>query len=110
MAKKKKENISISDILKGKFLVDEGSTESWKFLIFLVFLGFIMIFSAHLVDQEVVQITELNEEVSELKSMYASTHEELTTYKMEYNIKQLVSKDGISSATQRPYKLIDSLR
>jgi hypothetical protein len=110
MARKKKENISIRDILKGKFLVDEGASESWIFLLFLVFLGFIMISSAHWVDKKVVYITKLNEEVSELKSMYATAHESLTAKKTERNIKKIVFKQGISIADKRPFKLVDSLK
>lgn len=105
MSKKKKSNISIKGILQGKFLVEKGSFRNWKFVIFMVALGFISIGSSHWADKRVLEIKQLQKEVADLKSEYADIHKSLMNTQMESTIIEKVAGEGIVKATKQPYKL-----
>jgi len=105
-AKNKKSNISIKDILKGKFLVDDGSLQNWRFVMFLVFLAFISISSSHWVDKKVVKINKLDEEVSSLKAQYTDAHRMLMKMQLEPEIMKQSETLGIKLTDEQPYVLI----
>lgn len=102
----KKANISIKDILKGKFLVEEGSLKNWRFVLFLAFLALFSIMSSHWVDKKVVTIRSLQKNVSELKSEYADIHKDLMQSQIESQIGKAVFKDSIKKSTVQPFKII----
>lgn len=108
MAKRRntKSKISVKDILKGKFLVDDGSMQSWRFVLFLVLLAFISISSSHWVDRKVVKINELDEEVSSLKSQYTDAHRMLMSLQLEPEIMAQSALLGIKLTEDQPYVLI----
>lgn len=108
MAKRKntKNKISIKDILKGKFLVDDGSMQSWRFVLFLVLLAFISISSSHWVDRKVVKINKLDEEVNSLKSQYTDAHRLLMSLQLEPEIIRQSGVLGIRLTEDQPYVLI----
>ncbi len=103
--KKNKSSISIKDILKGKFLVEEGSFGNWRFVFFLAVLAFISISSSHWADKKVVKIRKLQREVSDLKSEYSDLHKSVMQSKMESFVAEKVLKDSIKKSTVQPYKL-----
>lgn len=106
MAKKNnKSKISIKDILKGKFLVEEGSFGNWRFVFFLAVLAFISISSSHWADKKVVKIRKLQREVADLKSEYSDIHKSLMQNQMESYVAEKVYKDSIVKSTVQPYKL-----
>lgn len=106
MAKKNnKSKISIKDILKGKFLVEEGSFGNWRFVFFLAVLAFISISSSHWADKKVVKIRKLQREVADLKSEYSDIHKSLMQSQMESYVAEKVLKDSIVKSTVQPYKL-----
>ncbi|MGI9526262.1 MAG: FtsL-like putative cell division protein [Weeksellaceae bacterium] len=109
MAKKKtnKSNISIKDILRGKFLVEEGSFNNWRFVFFLAVLAFLSISSSHWADKKIVTLRKLQSNVSDLKSEYADIHRELMQSQMESAVAEIVASDSIKKATVQPYMLID---
>lgn len=103
--KKNKSSISIKDILKGKFLVEEGSFGNWRFVFFLAALAFISISSSHWADKKVVKIRKLQREVSDLKSEYSDLHKSVMQSKMESFVAEKVLKDSIKKSTVQPFKL-----
>lgn len=107
MAKKKKtkSSISIKDILKGKFLVEEGSFNNWRFVFFLTALAFISISSSHWADKKVVEIRKLQRTVANLKSEHSDLHKTVMQSKMESFVADQVLKDSIKKSTVQPYKL-----
>lgn len=109
MAKKKinKSNISIKDILRGKFLVEEGSFNNWRFVFFLAVLAFLSISSSHWADKKIVTLRHLQSKVSNLKSEYSDIHRELMQSQMESEVAVKVLKDSIKKSTVQPYKLIN---
>lgn len=109
MAKKRKSDIKISDILKGKFLVQDGSGKNWQFILFLVLLAFISISSSHWVDKKAVEIQDLNEKVANLKSQYTDAHRELMRLQLGPEIRKQAEQIGITLVEERPYVLIDKV-
>ncbi len=107
MAKSNRKNkISVKDILKGKFLVDDGSMQNWRFVMFLVLLAFISISSSHWIDRKVVGINNLEEEVSSLKSQYTDAHRLLMSMQLEPEIIKRSASIGIKLTEDQPYVLI----
>lgn len=106
MAKNKKSNIKLVDILKGKFLVEDGSWENWRFVLYLVFLAFISISSSHWVERKVVQINQLNADVDNLKAQYTDAHRLLMKMQLEPEIKEQSELVGIMLHEVQPYVLI----
>ena len=108
MAKRKnsKSTISLKDILKGKFLVDDGSMQNWRFLLFLMLLAFVSISSSHWVDRKVIEIKKLDEDVSSLKSQYTDAHRALMGMQLEPEIIRQSQAAGITLTEDQPYVLI----
>lgn len=104
---KKKYKISIKDILKGKFLVEQDSLKNWKFVGFLTALAFISILSSHWADRKAVKIKHLQNQVSNLKSEYAFIHEKLMQNHMRSHVEEVVSKDSIISPIVQPYMIVE---
>ncbi|MDO5656260.1 MAG: FtsL-like putative cell division protein [Flavobacteriaceae bacterium] len=100
--KKNKSNISIKDILKGKFLVEEGSFNNWRFVFFLAVLAFISISSSHWADKKVIEIRKLQREVSDLKSEYSDIHKDLMQSQMESFVAEKVAIDSIKKSNIQP--------
>ncbi|APD07331.1 hypothetical protein UJ101_01821 [Flavobacteriaceae bacterium UJ101] len=103
MAKKK---ISITDILKGKFLVEEGASKNWYFVLFLASIAIIMIYSIHLIEKKVVSGVQLNKEITELKSEYTDLHKQLMRLKTESEVIKMAQKDSLKVSQVQPYKLV----
>lgn len=106
MAKNKKSSISIKDILKGKFLVEEGSFKNWRFVVYLAALAFISIASSHWADKKVIKIRNLQKDVSELKSEFADLHKDVMQGQMESMIGVKVMNDSLKKSIVPPFKLI----
>lgn len=105
MSTKKRDTVSIKDILRGKFLVGDGSIKNWRFVFFLVFLAFLAISSAHWLDKKTLRINELQNDIAQYKSKYADVHNELKSLQLEKNIAPLVLKDSIKNWSKQPKKL-----
>ncbi len=101
-----KNKISIIDILKGKFLVEDGASKSWCFVLFLAGLAIIMIYSIHLIEQKVVVGVELNKEVMGYKSEYTDLNKRLMRLKTESEVVKMAKKDGLKISQVQPYKLV----
>ncbi len=106
MAKNRKSNISYKDILKGKFLVDDGSMQNWRFVLYLVFLAFVSISSSHWIDKKVVKINKLDEEVSNLKAQYTDAHRMVMKMQLEPEIMKQSEAIGIKLTDEQPFVLI----
>jgi len=103
MAKKK---VSILDILKGKFLVEEGASKNWYFVLFLAALAIIMIYNIHRVEQKVAKGIKLNKEIAELKSEYTDLNKQLMQLKTESKVMEMAQKDSLEVSQVPPYKLV----
>ena len=109
MAKNRKSNINFFDILKGRFLVDDGSIQNWRFVLYLVFLAFVSISSSHWVNKKVVTINKLNEEVYNLKAQYTDAHRLLMKMQLEPEIKKQSELIGVKLTDEQPFVLIQKV-
>jgi hypothetical protein len=94
------------EILRGSFLVQEGATKNWRFILFVFFLAGLMIGASHRVDRKVMQIASLNNEIQNLKSRFAETRTRAMHVKLETEIKRNLSQRGFVSSTKPPTKII----
>ncbi|WP_185856393.1 FtsL-like putative cell division protein [Blattabacterium cuenoti] len=99
-----KRNFSIKEILKGKFLVEENASRSWSFIIFLTFLSLISITSSHIMDRKIKKLTQMSEEIKELKSIYADLHSQCMQMQLASVLNKLVK--GLKHLEEPPYELI----
>lgn len=109
MAKNKKSNINLMDILKGKFLVEDGSMQNWRFVLYLVFLAFVSISSSHWVNKKVVKIKQLDEDVSNLKAQYTDAHRYLMKMQLEPEIMKQSEALGIKLTDEQPYVIVKKI-
>ena len=97
---------TVYNVLRGKFLVDEGASKNWGMLIFLACLALIMIGSSHSIDKKVQRIAVLNKEMRELRSAFVATRSDLMKVKMESNIVKKLKNEGLFVADNPPQKII----
>ena len=92
-------------ILKARILVNEDATKNWRFIVFLVFLAIFMIANNHQSDQKVFRITELTNEVKELRSEFVDRRSELMKLKMESTISKKMEERNIFPSSVPPKKI-----
>jgi len=97
---------TIYNVLKGKFLVDDGASKNWGMLIFLTGLALIMIGSSHSIDKKVQKIAVLNKEMRELRDAFVATRSDLMKLKMESSIIKKLEVEGLYIAENPPQKIM----
>lgn len=95
----------IYNILKAKFLVNEDAVKNWKFIVFLVGLAIIMIANTHNYEKKIFQITDLTNEVKELRSEFVDRRSELMKIKMESTIAAQMESKNIFPSSVPPKKI-----
>jgi hypothetical protein len=95
----------IYNILKAKFLVNEDAVKNWKFIVFLVGLAIIMIANTHNYEKKIYQITDLTNEVKELRSEFVDRRSELMKIKMESTIANQMEAREIFPSSVPPKKI-----
>ena len=97
---------TVYNVLKGKFLVDEGASKNWGMLIFLAFLALVMIGSSHSIDKKVQKIAILNKDMREFRSIFVATRSDLMKLKMESSIVARLEEKGLYVAENPPQKIV----
>jgi Bacteriodetes cell division protein (FtsL-like) len=95
----------IYNILKARFLVNQDATKNWRFILFIVVLAILMIANEHRFDQKIFRISELNEEVKELRSEFVDRRSELMKLKMESTIAAKMEERKIYPSAVPPKKI-----
>lgn len=96
--KRIKKDVSIKDILKGKFLVnDKDAMGSWNFICFITILAFISITSSHIIDNKINYLNKLYEEIRALKSEYANIHTQLNKLELINKILKIRNNKSIKN-------------
>lgn len=96
---------SIYSVLRGTFLISDDSFKNWRFILFLSFLGVIMIASSHSADSKVHEIARLNEEVKELRSVFVEGRSKLMKLKMESSVIRRLADKDIKPSQEPPQKI-----
>ncbi len=92
-------------ILKARFLVDEDATKNWRFIVFLIFLAILMIANSNHFEQKIFRITELTNQVKELRSEFVDDRSELMKLKMESTVSATMEERNIHSSPVPPKKI-----
>jgi Bacteriodetes cell division protein (FtsL-like) len=96
----------IYSLLKAKFLVSDDALKNWKFIVFLVILGMIMIANNHQYDAKNYKITELTNQVKELRSEFVDKRSELMKLKMESTVTKKMEARQIVPSEVPPVKIV----
>ena len=96
----------VYSLLKAKFLISDDALKNWKFIVFLVILGMIMIANNHQYDAKNYKITELTNQVKELRSEFVDRRSELMKLKMESKKKKKMETRQIFPSEEQPVKII----
>jgi hypothetical protein len=92
-------------ILKARFLIDDDSMKNWRFIVFLIILAIIMIANTQRFEQKVFKITELTNQVKELRSEFVDRRSELMKLKMESTVSEKMEEKKIFPSTVPPMKI-----
>jgi hypothetical protein len=96
---------NLYNIIKGKFLVSDDAFKNWRFIIFLSLLALIMIASSHSADKKVHRISQLNNNVKELKSEYVDVRMILMQTKLESKLIAAMERRGLRPSVIPPQKI-----
>lgn len=95
----------ILHILKGAYLVNDGATKNWRFIVFLFFLAIIMISSAHRAEQKILQVAKLNDDLQALRSKFVEGREAVMHLKMESVVIAKMQDSGLKPTPHPPLKI-----
>ena len=93
------------NLLKARFLVNEDAIKNWQFIVYLIFLAIIMIANTHSYEKKIFEITELTNEVKELRSEFVDRRSELMKIKMESTVAQKMEEKEIFPSSVPPKKI-----
>lgn len=97
--------LSVYNIIRAKYLIDESSMKNWLFIIYLIVLSLFMIANIHYYESKNFRIAELNHEVKELRSEFVDTRSELMELKMESTVSGKMEEKGIFPSEVPPQKI-----
>ena len=100
----------ILNLLKGTFLVQDGASKNWRFILFVFFLAGLMITASHKVDQKVVQIAQANKELQAVRSEFVSVREKVMHQRMETQFANALKNQGSFPTRQGAHKNHNSIR
>jgi hypothetical protein len=95
----------VYSLLKAKYLVDEGSMRNWRFIIFLIIIAILMIGNSHRYEEKLFRITELENQVKELRSEFVDRRSELMELKMESTVSRKMEEKQIFPSSVPPKKI-----
>jgi hypothetical protein len=95
----------VYSILKARFLINEDAVRNWRFIVFLILLAILMIANTHRFEQKVFTITELTNEVKELRSEFVDRRSELMKLKMESTVAGKMEAKQIFPSSVPPTKI-----
>ncbi|EMQ95584.1 hypothetical protein D778_02418 [Xanthomarina gelatinilytica] len=96
---------SVSNILKGTFLVNDDAFKNWRMILFISSLAFVMIASSHSADKKVHKIARLNNEAKELRSAFVDGRKKLMELKKESVVELKMKEKGLSISEIPPTKI-----
>ena len=96
----------IIDIIAGKFILEKTNTKTVQFILFVFFLGLVMIYSSHSVDRKIYDINKLNNELSSVENNYLKTRKDLMNSKMESSIRLKLVEKQIKPSLKPPIKIL----
>ena len=95
----------VINLLKAKYLVDQGSMRNWRFIVFLILIAMLMIANSHDYEQKLFRINALESEVKELRSEFVDRRSELMELKMESTVSRKMEARNIFPSSVPPKKI-----
>ena len=95
----------VYSLLKARFLVDEDAVKNWRFIVFMILLGILMIANTQRFEQKVFKIVALTNEAKELRSEFVDRRSELMKLKMESTVSEKMIKREIFPSTVPTIKI-----
>lgn len=95
----------VYSILKARYLIEDDAIKNWRFIVFLIILAIIMIANTQRYEQKVFKITELTNQVKELRSEFVDRRSELMKLKMESTVSEKMEEKQIFPSTVPPVKI-----
>ncbi len=97
--------LSIYNLLKARFLIDDDAIKNWRFIVFLIVLAIIMIANTQNYEQKVFKIADLTSGVKELRSEFVDRRSELMKLRMESTVSEKMVEKEIFPSTVPPVKI-----
>jgi hypothetical protein len=95
----------VYSILKARFLIDDDAMKNWRFIVFVILLAIVMIANTQRFEQKVFMISDLTNQVKELRSEFVDRRSELMKLKMESTVSQKMEIKQIFPSTVPPVKI-----
>ena len=95
----------VYSLLKARFLLNEDAVKNWRFIVFVIFLGILMIANTQRFEQKVFKIVELTNRSKELRSEFVDKRSELMKLKMESTVSEKMVEKKIFPSTVPPMKI-----
>lgn len=93
------------NLLKGDFLTDENGKKTWRVILPILSMFFVMITCAHKTDEKVMEIAKLKKKEKLLKAKFLDSSTKLTRYKLESNLKKEVNPLGLDISEKQIVKI-----
>jgi cell division protein FtsL len=105
---KRKEKISkaLAELVQGSFLVNDSVRSIYPFILFLVGMAVISIYSSHSADSKVYTMSKLRNEMKELNSDYIETRSKLMEVSSETKVLNRAKKLGLVRKENPPIKIV----
>lgn len=101
-----KKPVSFSGVLKGEFIdLKEIASIKW-YLLLILLLWLILIFTNHWVSRQVSIVNKLKEQTEEYKSRNAYAQSRLIKIKLESELGKEVIRDSLMPLENHPHKLL----
>ncbi len=78
---------------------------SWRMVLFISSLAILVIYSSHKVDQKVIRISNLNEELKDLRSRHIDMRTQLMSLSKTTKVAEEVEKLGLYESLDAPFKI-----
>ncbi|MBI9034040.1 MAG: hypothetical protein JEZ03_06195 [Bacteroidales bacterium] len=92
-------------LLDGSYLRDETFTKQLPFIIYLVTLGFLLIYSRNDYEKKAMQIIRLDKEIKELRFEFIDTRSMLMTTIQQSQIARKLKVEGVEESVVPPGKI-----
>jgi hypothetical protein len=104
----KEKSLSFRDLVDGNILTRKAVLKQSRFILLLVLIAFISIANRNHAEKKVIQLSQLQSDVKELRARWISTSSELVKISRQSEVQQLVNSYelGLEENLDPPKKLI----
>lgn len=97
---------NIKSVLEGSFLVRERVLKLMPFVIFLTFLGILLIFKTNIANRTVIEISQVRSEIKELRFDYINSQSKLMKLTRQSEVAKTLSGTGLKETKIPSRKIV----